>query len=216
MKKTANITNGDYFNTFFEKEYSTQGIPFNENMMDGNAPRAVFDEEFVEMRSSFHEVEKEEYLCKMQAFSDFVNNICNYEEVVLWFGDDAFCQINMLCVLAMLEKKEYDGKVYSVLINDTDFSVIKEKSPVEDDSYGKLYDEIVMNKNYAECHDPIMRRAVRLYFDYLDENGNLATFIKEHSELSEYDLTVGLIAVGEDYGLSDIQAEALIKKHKKC
>ena len=152
----------------------------------------------------------------MKKFSEFISSPGNYEEVDLWFGDDTFCQINMLCVLAMLEKAGYGGKVNSILINDTDFSVIKEKSPVENDSYSKLFEEIIVNKRYAECRDPIMRRAVRLYFDYLDDDGRLATFIKEHEELSEYDLTVGLLNVGEDYGLSDIQAQALIKKYKKC
>ncbi|MBQ9922142.1 MAG: hypothetical protein IJO52_08140 [Clostridia bacterium] len=213
--KTANITNGEGFNAHFEKEHSQAGIPFNEAMMDGIATEAVFDDRFIDNRSSVHDVTKQEYLTKMQKFHDFINNQNDYDEVVLWFGDDTFCQLNMLCVLAMLEKSGYIGKISSVLINDTDLSVIKEKSPVIDDRYAELYEEIIVNKRYAECRDPVMRRAVRLYFDYLDENGRLATFIREHEELSEYDLTVGLLTAGEDYGLSDIQAAELIKKYKK-
>lgn len=215
MMKTANITNGEYFNAHFEKEYSKEGIPFNESMMDGNVTEAVFDDAFVENRSNVHKVDKGEYLEKMRKFSNFIKSPNDYDEIVLWFGDDTFCQINMLCVLAMLEKAGYNGKIFSVIINDTDLSEIKEKSPVIDDRYGELYDEILINKRYAECRDPLMRRAVRLYFDYLDENGRLATFIREHGELTEYDLTVGLLTAGEDYGLSDIQAAELIKKYKK-
>lgn len=214
--KTANITNGDAFNEFFEKKYSAEGIPFNESMMDGAVTEAAFDDTFIQSRCAFHDVDASEYLLKMKKFSEFMNNLKDYDEVVLWFGDDTFCQINMLCVLAMLEKAGYNGKINSVIINDTDFSVIKEKDTVIGDRYGELYREILVNKSYADCRDPIMRRAVRLYFDYLDDDGRLATFVKEHSELSEYDLTVGLIAVSEEYGLSDIQAEALIRKYKKC
>lgn len=49
--KTANITNGEYFNSYFENHYKQNGISFNEVMMSGNSDIDLFSDKFISKRA---------------------------------------------------------------------------------------------------------------------------------------------------------------------
>ena len=215
IMKTVNITNGEYFNGFFEKQYGAVGVPFNEAMMSGEAPESVYDEKFIRLRAAFHGVSEHEYKNKMSAFSHFIKNAVQYDEAVLWFGDDTFCQLNMITVLALMESAGFCGKVYSVITDDMTFEIKRPKSEIFLGTWREVYRGVLQLKKRIFFGDEILDNAVELYFDFLDDNGVLATFIKENSHMSDTELIIALLKKSQSYGLSDIQASELIKKYKK-
>lgn len=212
--RTINITNGECFNEYFEKKYKTSGIPFNEAMMSGDAPEPIFDNAFIAARAAVHTITPSEYNKKMIAFSDFIKNTDNCDEAVLWFGNDAFCQINMITVLALLESVGFEKKVYSVIINDSSFEIKREKTQIPLGTWRDVYRYVLQLKKSILFGDDILDNAVRLYLDFVNENGMLARYVKKNAVKSEYELTVELLKMSEAYGLSDTQALSLIRKYK--
>ena len=98
--KILNITNGDAFNSYFIKKFSLEALPFREAMMDGEAAPAIYSDEFVYARASSLNVTPEVYWENAVVFDALKNN--EYSELVLYFGRDTFCQMNLLTLLAFL------------------------------------------------------------------------------------------------------------------
>ncbi|MBS6508383.1 MAG: hypothetical protein KH369_09290 [Paraclostridium bifermentans] len=211
--KIANITNGEVFNQYFERTFCTKGIPFNEALMVGNSTSHVFSNEFCINRASQLNVSIEEYYKKLNTFFKFIKELEQYEEIILWFGSDTFCQLNLLSILYFLETRKYKSNVFTVIIDDESFNIIREKTPITLGSYQELYEKILLNKEYVKCNDSIMNKAISLYFDYLSDKGKLAMIIKNNNTLSENQLIEKLLLEGTDYGISDLQAYHLIKKY---
>ena len=59
----------------------------------------------------------------------------DYKCIVLWFGDDMFCQMNLLTVLAFLEQQRYQGKVYYYMVKEMTYDV--EETEIELGPYGR-------------------------------------------------------------------------------
>ena len=55
---------------------------------------------------------------------------------------------------------------------------------------------------------------IELYFDYLSDTGALAKLVRENSDKNDLDLICLLLENSKAYGLSDIQAEKLIRKYR--
>lgn len=210
--KIANIKNGEVFNQYFERTFYTKGIPFNEAIMVGNSTSHVFSNEFCINRASQLNASIEEYYKKLNAFFKFIRELEQYEEIILWFGSDTFCQLNLLTILCFLETRKYKGNVFTVIIDDESFNIIRGKTPITLVSYQELYEKILLNKEYVKCNDSIMDKAISLYFYYLSDKGKLAMIIKNNNTLSENQLIEKLLLEGMDYGISDLQAYHLIKK----
>lgn len=213
--KMANITSGEYFNAFFEREFISRGIPFNEAMMSGEAPKPIYNEEFIKIRASANGVEVSEYENKMASFAEFITHAAEYDKATLWFGADAFCQINMITVLALMESSGFRGKAYSVIIDDMTFEVKRCETEVFLGTWHDVYRTVVQRRQKIHFGDGILDNAVDLYLDFVDDDGFLARFVKDNPEMSEYHLNVELLRMSEQYGLSDIQAKELIRKYKK-
>ena len=81
-----NITSGDILNSILTTKYPDDlFIPFNEAMIKGDYHHKLFSDEFIKERSIVHNVTTFEYISKLSLFLDFLKNIENYNEVVLWF-----------------------------------------------------------------------------------------------------------------------------------
>lgn len=212
---TLHITNGEYFNALLKTKYGQDGVPFNEAMMTGNTVAKIFSEQFVSFRAKAHGVSEKQYLEKLKPFLIATENLRRYDEICLWFGTDTFCQTNMLCVTAYLETQGYRGRVYAVYIDDETGEITKSKTLISLDGKQALYEKILVEKTFAVCEDQILQNAAELYFDYLSEDGFLARTIKENQDLSRIGLIKKLLSVSREYGLSDLQAEELIRKYGK-
>ena len=120
-----NITNGEFYNEYFEKNTKSKGIPFNEAMMSGPATFPIFSNEFIESRSKYLSVSNDEYVSKMSEIIDLKKSIDTVTTINLFFGNDTFCVINLLTLLAYLEQLKYQGVVVLNIIDDFSFKTIE-------------------------------------------------------------------------------------------
>ena len=210
--KILNITNGDAFNEYYLSQFGGVAVPFREVMMDGKALSDIYSDEFVVLRSAELDVSEDEYRANMVVY-DALNEI-GYSELVLWFGKDTFCQMNLLALLAYLEQVGYCGKVVLNYIDDETFEIVEGKINVKLGIYKKLYEKILIYKKVPSEMGILVPSAIELYFDYHSSSGVLAKMVRENSYKEDDDLVCLLLENSKEYGLSDIQAEKLIKKYR--
>ena len=206
-----NITNGDCFNDYFLSKFGGEAIPFCEAMMDGDTVSDIYSDEFIELRSKQLGVSSEKYKSKMHVQTASLEN---YSELHLWFGKDTFCQTNLLTLLAYLEQIGYGGKVVLNYIDDETFEVIRENIPVILGAYKKFYEDILIAKKHPTDVGVLDAEAIELYFDYHSDEGALVRLVRENSDKNDLDLICLLLENSKAYGLSDIQAEKLIRKYR--
>lgn len=206
------ITNGDFFNEHFLKaQAGAYAIPFREAMMDGIIPDTPpFSAEFIRLRARHHGVTEEGYRTSIEGLLHLRRDA----SLVLHFGYDTFCQLNLLTLLAYLEEIGYAGKVALTLIDDETFAVVEENIPVTPGKYRAIYRTLLIERKMPDALGVLDARAVALYFDYLSEDGLLARTVKEHAEEDETALIIRLLQISADYGLSDTMAKKLIQKYK--
>ena len=105
-----NITAGDCLNNILVKKYKEETfIPFREAMNNGKYMNKLFSEEFLIERSLTHNVTLDEYKEKINDFIEIINNIDEYQEIKLWFGNDEFCLENLKVVIQTLLLNNYKG-----------------------------------------------------------------------------------------------------------
>ena len=120
-----NITCGQIANNYYSKKYKDEVfIPFNEAMNKGNPKDDIFSEEFILERIKTHNTTREEYLSKMNEILSLKDEINNYE-ITCWFGDDDFCQINLLTLLGYLDQINYKKEITFCLIDEESYNIIK-------------------------------------------------------------------------------------------
>ena len=212
LNNVLNITNGDCFNDYFIANFGGPALPFCEAMMDGDTVPGIYSDEFIELRSKEFGVSTEEYKSKMHVQIALAQN--RYNELRLWFGKDAFCQTNLLTLLAYLEQIGYDGGVILNYIDDETFEVVEDGITVVLGSYKRLYEDILIAKKHPADLGVLDAEAIELYFDYHSKNGALAQLVRENSEKDDMALVCLLLEGSKLYGLSDLQAEKLIKKYR--
>ena len=109
MKSLLHITNGDSF-TERLKTLSVKGdiITWREMLCEGKTTIDVGSERFWKNRFLYL---KSSYKVTKQKFINYTlkeyRNLCNkkqLDEIVLWFENDLFCQINMIAVISWLKR----------------------------------------------------------------------------------------------------------------
>ncbi|WP_456438179.1 DUF1835 domain-containing protein, partial [Psychroserpens sp.] len=109
MTTTLHILNGDSTAQFFSKA-TIQGdvIIWREMLCEGSLYRDVGSDEFWKKRYAFFEEEigvtRLEYYDKTIKELIKIEEVSNYNEVVLWFEYDLFCQINLMALCVYLLK----------------------------------------------------------------------------------------------------------------
>ena len=215
MGKTLNITNGDMLNKFLLSTNAGEFLPFNEVMMQGIAINDIFSDEFIALRADELNTTIDIYKEKMMLIDVLQSTYEDYDEIILWFGQDTFCQMNLLTLLAFLEQIKYSGMVALNIIDDYSFKIIEENISVSLGIYFDLYNDILVNRSSVLAKGVITQRAIDLFFDYHSSEGFLATIVKSSPDLDKDLLLEKLIQYSNDYGISDIQAKLLISKYRK-
>ena len=208
---TLNITNGEYFNSYFKSKFEGEAVPFCEAIMDGAVTTNIFSEEFIQLRSKELQVSEQEYRAKMYAYDALSRN--TYETICLWFGKDTFCQVNLLTVLAFLEQIEYKGSLILNYICDETYEILESDIDVKLGVYGKIYQDVLVSKVMSKEVGVLYARAIDLYFDYHSEDGILANLVRDNSDKNEMELVKLLLEQSKEYGLSDLQAMRLINTY---
>lgn len=125
MKTPLHITNGDIL-TQTLKQLDLKGdiVTWNEMLCEGKTTTDVGSESFWRQRFEFL---NSTYKVSKKKFIDLTlkeyRNLCNHkkeEEIVLWFEDDLFCQVNMLAVLSWLLKHRKHAHIFLVKLTKRD------------------------------------------------------------------------------------------------
>ena len=212
--KHINITNGEYLNNYLLNKYEGIFIPFNEALIQGELLYPLFNDEFINKRSLVHHVSKELYKSKLQDLIDIEKEIDHIESIVLWFGKDAFCVINLLGVLTYLEDINYQNKVTINLVDDETFNVIESNIEVKLSSFKEVYCKLI-NRNLIEIEYNFINEGLKNYLYITSSQSDIMNYIKENiNKIDEEELIVNVLNKTSIYGLSDVFIKEMINKVK--
>lgn len=146
-KLKINITAGEFLNKFLSNEFEGLFIPFNEALSKGDLYYPLFDENFIHERCKVLGVTNEEYKMKLKDFLSFLDSIDKYDEIILWFGNDLFCQVNLLGVLTLLEQYHFCGKItLNIVDEENNNEIIQKMDNVKLGSFTKEYQKRMMGE----------------------------------------------------------------------
>ena len=214
-KDVLNILNGQIMYEDF-KENKLMGdsdyAPFNEAMCVNVTTKQVFDDEFIKTRAAGHHDSVENYInMVIDPLKPLFNK--DYTYIVLWFGEDMFCQMNLLTILAYLEQSGYDGKVFLNSFREDEFKVSQTELILG--NYASVYNDVLVHHE-RPTHDllPVMFQAIDLYLDMLREDNEVVKYISKHKHLPTSELITRLFDLYPTIGYGDSQYLELINRNK--
>jgi|GEM_PF-467488 hypothetical protein len=217
------ITSGEILNRVLSKHNPGPFVPFNEAMISGEISYPLFTDEFAEKRAENFYIDVASYADNLRQYLLFAQEPDEYERVTLVFGEDAFCQINVLAVLACLEQRGYSGEVWLQLIDEEEYEPLGEARKITLGGYAEVYRNLCDGKIYpttAALSDgfdctviPELDDAIDVYFMLRDEDGEVASLIKE-AEGDVNDIFRTAMEGTRRYGLGDVQVLELIRKFR--
>lgn len=215
MNQTLHILNGQSMYDFFKKTHFLEQermIPFNEAMCFGDISSELFSHEFVEVRANVHHVTLEQYaentLKPLEPL--FTGDFSNIE---LWFDADMFCQINVLTILAWLDKTGHYDPIDLHLVGDKFLQ--KEKFTLNAEGYYELYKQVMLHKNAPHSiHPAPLKKGIDLYVQYLKDESDLIQYIQNHKNTPERELMIAMLTNFKEYGLGDVQYLEIIRNQR--
>lgn len=214
-KDVLNILNGQIMYENF-KDNRLMGdsdyAPFNEAMCVNATTKQVFDKEFIYTRASGHHDSVENYINKV---IDPLNNLFNkeYKCIVLWFGEDMFCQMNLLTLLSYLEQSGYEGKVFLNSFREDEFKV--NQTELKLGHYYSVYKEVLVHHTKPSNELlPVMYQAIDIYLNMLKEDNEVVKYISKNKDLTTSELIKRLFALFPTVGYGDSQYIEIINKIK--
>nr|WP_173918662.1 AraC family transcriptional regulator [Halobacillus sp. Marseille-Q1614] len=209
------ILNGQVmYEEFKHKEImgNSDYAPFNEAMCVNATTRNIFNKEFIKRRAAGHLESVEDYINKV---INPLNNLFNnkYKYIVLWFGEDMFCQMNLLTLLAYLEQSDYRGRVFLNSFREDEGKV--RQTELQLGNYSTVYEDILLDhKKTSVDVVPVMYQAIDLYLEMLKDDNPVIQYIKSNINLSTSELLERLFELFPTIGYGDVQYKKLISKIK--
>lgn len=214
--KILNITNGDIFNDYIKSNKEGEFIPFKEAMVEGNTSYPILDDTFIEIRAKTHKEDINNYTNHMNDMISLKENISKYDVIYLWFGKDAFCQINLITLLAYLKQINFKGIINLNLINEKNNKVIKKNIIINNDDFINYYKDVLINNVMVKTPYPFINKAIKQYLSYIENHDFILKYIKKYiNSMNENELVLKLMELTKDLGLGDVQIKNLIEKYKK-
>ena len=206
-----NIVSGDAMAEYGEQLGFKNCTVFAEAMIDGIVKDPVpFSQSFINERAKVHGTHPDKYRKK---FAQQLLKMRAGDEVHVYFGEDLFCQLNLITVLAYLERTGIGKVTYHVIFEDE----MKETALIENletSGFSEIYKAVLINHASASVPLEIMEKGIMLYMDDLDEGGKLASFIRSNETDSVLQLTVKIIKQLPEYGLGTEQCAYVINKYR--
>lgn len=127
MSNTLHILNGDStLNQFKSSEIEGETFVWREVLSDGPVHIEFGSDEFWSIRNSFmtneFNLESGQYLKDIIPFKAIEETLSQYQEIVLWFEYDLFCQINMIALIQWIGKQGLDSTISLVCVGKIDDS----------------------------------------------------------------------------------------------
>lgn len=207
--KVLHILNGASMMQNFEKnglmnEECTY-IPFNEAMCWGEAHEEIFSPLFIEKRvCALHGTKHDYEKIVLSPLKPLFNE--KFDIIVLWFGDDMFCQINMMTLLAFLEQQGFEGDVLFCMAPESDTEMLPNAYEINLPQSIDNYKSVVLeHKMPSGKLIPAMYQAVSLYLDYRLPTSKINAYIKQNIKKEKCTLVWDLLNTFSQYGLGDTQ-----------
>jgi hypothetical protein len=184
--------------------------PFNEAMCVNKTTERIFDAEFINVRASGHHVSVNDYI---QRVIDPLESLFKKKQqcIVLWFGEDMFCQMNLLTILAYLEQSGYKGQVFLNSFREDEFKV--RQTELKLGHYHSVYQEVLINhRKPATELLPVMYQAIDIFLDMLKEDNAVVKFISKNKDLPTSELLKKLFERFPTIGYGDSQYLELINR----
>ena len=118
MKKNAlHITNGSSLTNYLrELDFKEDIITWHEMLCEGNTYSILDSKQFLNQRKAFlntyYDIEFDEQLYHKEL--NVLDNIDNYNKIILWFEYDLFCHINLIAIVSLLKEKQIKIPIYLV------------------------------------------------------------------------------------------------------
>ncbi|MFD2046598.1 helix-turn-helix transcriptional regulator [Ornithinibacillus salinisoli] len=214
-QNVLNILNGQVIYEEFKNKKlmgDSDYSPFNEAMCVNATTTSVFDHAFIQTRAAGHGDSEKKYRNKV---IKPLNNLFekSYDYIVLWFGEDMFCQMNLLTILAYLEQSQYRGKIFLNSFREDEFKVSQTELTLG--NYYSVYEEVLVNhlKPTNEV-PPVMYQAIELFLEMQTENNKVRRYILKNKHLPSSELLKRLFEVFPTLGYGDSQYMRLIDQIK--
>ncbi|MCJ8007135.1 helix-turn-helix domain-containing protein [Lederbergia wuyishanensis] len=214
-QNVLNILNGQVMYEEFKNNKlmgDSDYVPCNEAMCVNATTTTIFDDAFIQTRAAGHGESEENYRNKVMKP---LNNLFekDYDYIVLWFGEDMFCQMNLLTILAYLEQSQYKGKVFLNSFREDEFKVSQTELTLG--NYYSVYEEVLVNHMKPTNEVPIvMYQAIELFLEMQTENNRVIKYISKNKHLPTTELVKRLFEVFPTIGYGDSQYIELIDKIK--
>lgn len=206
-----NITNGEEFNNYISSKEEGLFIPFNEALIDGINLYPLFSLEFIFERCKSLKVSKDLYLSKLDVFLNVLKKINSNDILILWFGKDTFCQINLLGVLTYLESLNISNKIFLNIIDDETKEILEKETEIKLGSFTNTYKRLFIDNKFIKCELDYINIAIKEYFYLKDKNNDIYKFIESNSsKLNKENLFKQVFLMTRKYGLGDSQIYNLI------
>ncbi len=212
-EKTLNIFNGQVMYNYFMQQYLDENngcVPFNEAMCVGEVSIDIFSDQFNRYRCNAHHITMEQYQGKtLNPLRPLFNN--QFTDIIFWFDDDMFCQINLLTLLAYLDQMHFNKKITLNLVNHV-FTLINQfEFGIQ--GYHEIYKQVLMNKFIPQSiHLSVMEKGIRLYLEYIKEENEITAYIRQYKNVPSNILLAQLFNLFPQYGLGDSQYIHLMEK----
>ncbi|WIM41285.1 helix-turn-helix domain-containing protein [Paenibacillus sp. PK4536] len=208
-----NVLNGQVmYEQFRTQELMGQSdyVPFNEAMCVHAATGDIFSPSFNQVRAEGHHSSVTGYeKVVIEPLEHLFTH--SYRCIVLWFGEDMFCQINLLTILSYLEQSGYDGIVYFNAVQEQTYDV--QQTEITLGGYTSLYREVILEKKMPDSPlMPVMYQGVSLYLDLHQADNELTRYIASHPKESKEEVMQTMLKLFQRYGLGDRQYLELIEK----
>lgn len=199
----------DLFKATLSLNYS-KAAPFNEAMCVHPTSRNIFDNEFIQVRARGHQTEGQLYKKKVVLpLSDLESD--KIEKIYLWFGEDLFCQINVLTVLAYLEQVDYRGKVILNSFKEPHLNITSQE--IKLGSFCSIYHDLLIEHRMPDVKTySLLQSSFSIYLELLNDHNRVTSFIDTHRNLTRNELVHELIKEFDYIGYGDLQYMELIDK----
>ncbi|MDN4608239.1 helix-turn-helix domain-containing protein [Sporosarcina highlanderae] len=205
-KDVLNLLNGQMmYEEFSSKKMMGDSAyaPFNEAMCVHETAEKVFSKDFIDIRSAGHGGTPEAYEAHVIApLEPLIRG--TYKHIVLWFGEDMFCQMNLLTVLAFLEQSGYQGRVFLNSFREDEFKVLQTELTLGryDDVYRRV---LIEHRKPEDGLLPVLHQAIDWYLAMQKEDNPVTRFIKQNRQLPDGELLRKLMDTFPMIGYGDLQ-----------
>lgn len=208
-----NVLNGQMmYEEFAGKQLmgDSQYVPFNEAMCVHETAAPVFSDDFIGIRADGHGETREAYHAHvMTPLKPLLDG--DFRSVVLWFGEDMFCQMNALTVLAYLEQSGFTGRVFLNSFREDEFKV--DQTELALGCYEEAYRSVLIEHKQPGCSLlPVLHQAVGWYLAMQEADNPVTRYIRSNPQLQRDDLLQNLFRAFPMIGYGDTQYWELMER----